>query len=56
MISIQKNNIIHNIGNSDCWCKAISQEFYDDEKYHLSIRKKIYKSLILKKINISEII
>ena len=48
-LSIEKNNIIFNTGNGDCWFNVISQALFDDEKYHLSIRKKIYDSLLLKK-------
>ena len=48
-LSIENNNKIYNTGNGDFWFKVISRAFYEDEKYHLSIRKKIYDSLLLKK-------
>ncbi len=47
---MQKNYIIPHTGNGDCWFKGISQAFYDEEKYHLSIRKKYINHYCLKKI------
>ena len=48
-IIINTKNLIYNTGNGDCWFKTISQALFNDEEYHLSIRKKIYESLIPKK-------
>ena len=48
-IIINTKNIIDNTGGGDCWFKTISLALYKDEEYHLTIRKKIYESLVSKK-------
>ena len=53
-INIYDTELIYNSGYGNCWFKAVSQALYDEEKFHLTIRNKIYKELLKKKMNIKE--
>ena len=48
-IIINTKNLLYNSGGGDCWFKTISLALYNNEEYHLTIRKKIYESLLSKK-------